>query len=68
MSRKEQIVAELDALSEDDLRRVLAEVQRLADERRAGSVMARLREIRVEGPPDLASEHDAYASGFDATS
>ncbi|WP_420455845.1 hypothetical protein [Rubrivirga sp.] len=67
MSRKDQIVAELDGLSDADLSVLLDTIHRLTDRKPAeAGVMARLRSIQIDGPDDLAANHDAYASGFDA--
>jgi len=66
MTTKEAILAEIDALDEEhlaELYRIIEEFVRSKRQSEPPSLMARLRRIKIQGPEDLAVNHDLYATG-----
>lgn len=66
MTTKELINAEIEKLSEDELKKVYGVIRSLA-ESKAGeqnpSFMSRLKRIQIEAPEDFATNVDLYVSG-----
>ena len=66
MSQKEEIIAALDELEEENVERVHALIQHLKAIQEAkpeGTFMSRLMEIKIEGPPDFSKNLDKYLYG-----
>ena len=78
MTTKEAILAEISALSdeisaldEEHLRELYCLIAEFVRARKAEqpNLMSRLQRIKIQGPQDLAANHDLYATGakrFDA--
>jgi tRNA uridine 5-carbamoylmethylation protein Kti12 len=65
MTTKEMILAEINALDEERLRelyRIIAEFVR-SKQVEQPSLMSRLQRIKIQGPNDLAANHDLYVTG-----
>ncbi|MEM6784487.1 MAG: hypothetical protein AAF624_12220 [Bacteroidota bacterium] len=61
MSTRDQIVAELDRMSEQELEMVLASIRHLLNtSSEQEGLLERLQRIRIDGPPDFASRVDDY--------
>jgi hypothetical protein len=66
MSTKELVQAELDALSDADLDALYALIKQFIQSRRHAkprSLMATLRSIQIDAPPDFAANLDLYVRG-----
>jgi hypothetical protein len=66
MSTKELIQAELDTLSDADLEALYALIKQFIQSKRPAkprSLMATLRGIQIDAPPDFATNLDLYVSG-----
>ncbi len=66
MSTKELIQAELDTLSDEDLDALYALIKHFIQSKRHAkpqSLMAALRGIHIDAPPDFAANLDLYVSG-----
>ena len=66
MSTKELIQAELETLSDEDLEALYAVIKHFIQSKRHArprSLMATLRAIQIEAPPDFATNLDLYVSG-----
>jgi hypothetical protein len=66
MSTKELIQAELDTLSDADLDALYALIKQFIQSKRPAkprSLMATLRGIQIDAPPDFAANLDLYVSG-----
>jgi hypothetical protein len=66
MSTKELIQAELDTLSDEDLDALYALIKQFIQSKRPAkprSLMATLRGIQIDAPPDFAANLDLYVSG-----
>ncbi len=66
MSTKELIQAELDTLSDEDLEALYTVIKQFIDSKRHAkprSLMATLRNIQIDAPPDFAANLDQYVSG-----
>lgn len=66
MTTKELINAEIEKLSEDELKKVYGVVKSLSQSKANGqksSFMARLKRIQIEAPEDFAANLDLYVSG-----
>ena len=66
MSTKELIQAELDTLSDEDLDGLYIVIKQFIQSKRHAkprSLMASLRDIQIEAPPDFAANLDQYVSG-----
>lgn len=66
MTTKEAILAEIENVRESDLDELYRLIQSFVKTRqqpRTENLMARLREIKIDGPEDLAENHDLYLSG-----
>jgi hypothetical protein len=66
MTTKELIEAEIEHLDEEQLDELYRVVQELAQSKKPASVpslMARLKQVRIEAPEDFAVNFDLYASG-----
>mgnify|MGYP001577200764 CR=1 FL=1 len=66
MSTKELIQAELEILSDEDLEALYAVIKHFIQSKRHAkpqSLMATLRGIQIEAPPDFATNLDLYVSG-----
>jgi hypothetical protein len=66
MSTKELIQAELDALSDEDLEALYTVIKQFMESKRHAkprSLMATLRDIQIDAPPDFAANLDQYVSG-----
>jgi len=66
MSIKELIQAELDTLSDEDLEALYALIKHFIQSKRhvkPRSLMAALRGIHIDAPPDFAANLDLYVSG-----
>jgi len=65
MSTKELIQAELDTLSDEDLEALYALIKQFIQSKRPAkprSLMATLRDIQIDAPPDFAANLDLYVS------
>ena len=65
MSTKELIQAELDTLSDEDLDALYIVIKQFIQSKRhvkPDSLMATLRDIQIDAPPDLAASLDQYVS------
>lgn len=66
MSTKERIHAELETLSDEDLEALYALIKQYIHSKRSAkprSLMAALRGIHIDAPPDFAANLDRYVSG-----
>lgn len=64
MTAKELIQAEIDDLSEEELKEVYRLVKEFTRSKTNKlSLMARLRNIRIDAPEDFAANFDLYMSG-----
>ena len=66
MSIKELIQAELETLSDADLEALYALIKQFIESKRPAkrrSLMAILRGIHIDAPPDFAANLDLYVSG-----
>lgn len=66
MTTKELIYAEIDNLGEDELEQLYELIKSFTQPKTNGdkrSIMAKLREIQFDGPPDLSTNLDLYLSG-----
>ena len=66
MSTKELIQAELETLSDADLDALYAVIKQFIQSKRPAkprSLMATLRGIQIDAPPDFAANLDLYVSG-----
>ena len=66
MSQKEEIIATLDELEDENLERVHALIQHLKAIQKAKpekSLMELLREIKIDAPPDFSKNLDKYLYG-----
>jgi len=66
MSTKELIQAELDSLSDEDLEALYTVIKHFIQSKRHAkprSLIATLREIQIDAPPDFAANLDQYVSG-----
>jgi hypothetical protein len=66
MTIKESIQAEIEKLDETDLEELYHLILDFVEQRRQtskGSLLTNLTQIRIDGPPDFAANHDLYASG-----
>ena len=67
MTIKEIIQAEIEKLDETDLEELYRLVLAFVEQRRQGSkgnLLTNLTQIKIDGPPDFAANHDLYASGI----
>lgn len=66
MTTKEMIQAEIEKLSEDELKKLYDVVRDLNQSKAGnskGSFMSRLRSIQISAPEDFAANLDLYLSG-----
>ena len=66
MSTKDLIQAELDTLSDEDLEALYAVIKRFIQSKRQAkprSLMATLRGLQIDAPPDFATNLERYVSG-----
>ena len=66
MSTKELIQAEIETLSDEDLEALYAVIKHFLQSKRHAkprSLMATLRGIQIEAPPDFTTNLDLYVSG-----
>ena len=66
MSTKELIQAELETLSDEDLEALYALIKQFIQSKHSAepqSLMAALRGIQIDAPPDFAANLDRYVSG-----
>lgn len=66
MTTKERIMAEIGALSEDDLNELISIIREFAETKRRAApptLMSRLKRIQIEAPEDFATHLDLYVSG-----
>ena len=66
MTTQELIANELSALDESDLRELYRIIQNFMASKRhaaASSLMSKLKRIKIEAPPDFATNLDLYTSG-----
>lgn len=63
MTIKEEIVSEIDTLSEASLIEVKEFVLKISSRNRKPSLMERLRKIKIDGPPDFSRHLDLYMNG-----
>ena len=66
MSTKELIQAEIETFSEEDLEALYAVIKRFIQSKRhtkPRSLLATLRGIQIDAPPDFAANLDRYVSG-----
>lgn len=66
MTIKEQIYTEINQLTESELEELYQLIQRYIEQKptmKPKSVMAKLKEIKIDGPIDLAENHDQYVLG-----
>ncbi len=66
MTIKEQIHAEIERMADDSLESLFTLIKSFAPTRAIpakGSIMAKLKKIRIEAPADFAANLDLYLSG-----
>lgn len=66
MTKKEQIKAEIDNLTEGDLEELHAIIKEFVQTKatsKKSSLMSRLRTIKIDAPEDFSIHLDQYASG-----
>lgn len=66
MTIKESIQAEIEKLDETELEELYQLILEFVDQRQQaskGSLLTNLTQIKIDGPPDFATNHDLYASG-----
>lgn len=67
MTTKEKIIEELSGLDEAGLSEVHAVVRRLSERKPVSSpqesIMAKLRKIKINAPPDFSKNLDLYLTG-----
>lgn len=67
MTTKEKIIEELSGLDEASLSEVHAVVRRLSEPKAESplqeSIMAKLRKIKIQAPPDFSKNLDLYLTG-----
>ena len=68
MSTKELIQAELETLSDEDLEALYTLIKQFIQSKQSAkpqrqSLMAALRSIQIDAPPDFATNLDLYVSG-----
>lgn len=66
MATKESIKAEVDKVGEEHLNELYSLVQTFVHSRGGGTkrtLLASLREIKIDAPEDFAANHDLYLSG-----
>ncbi|MGI9174029.1 MAG: hypothetical protein ACR2GR_01750 [Rhodothermales bacterium] len=66
MSQKEEIIASLDELEDENIERVHALIRHLKaiqEVEPEGTFMSRLMEIKMEGPSDFSKNLDKYLYG-----
>lgn len=66
MSTKEMIVSQLSILSENDLNELYLMIKQFVEVKRRAepsSLMAKLKRVRIDAPPDFAANLDLYTSG-----
>ena len=66
MTTKQLIQAEIDALGEEDLGELYEVVKRFAASKSEGNgsgILAKLRAVKIDAPPDFAANLDLYRSG-----
>ncbi len=63
MNIREEIVAKVQNLPENVLPEVFDFVKKFEENGDKPSLMARLRKIKIQGPPDFAENFDLYANG-----
>jgi hypothetical protein len=66
MTIKETIQAEIEKLDEADLEELYRLILEFIEQRRQaseGNLLTNLAQIKIDGPPDFAANHDLYASG-----
>jgi hypothetical protein len=66
MTTKDKVKQRIDSIGDeymDELDRLIEDFVRAKSENGKKSVMARLREIRIQAPEDFAANHDLYLSG-----
>lgn len=67
MTIKETIQAEIEKLDETDLEELYRLILEFVDQRRhtpKNNLLTTLTQIKIDGPPDFAANHDLYATGF----
>ncbi len=63
MTVREEIIAKVQNLPENALPEVYEFVEKIVEKESKPSFMQRLRQIKIEGPPDFAENFDLYANG-----
>lgn len=63
MTVREEIIAKVQNLPENVLPEIYEFVEKIAEKENKPSFMERLRQIKIEGPPDFSENFDLYASG-----
>ncbi len=63
MNIREEIVAKIQNLPENVLPEVFDFVEKFEEKEEKPSLMSRLREIKIQGPPDFAENIDLYMNG-----
>ena len=66
MTSKERIKMEIDNVPEerlDDLHQLVKEFSKSKNSGGKGNLMAKLRQIKIQGPKDFSKNIDAYLSG-----
>jgi hypothetical protein len=63
MEIREQIIEEVQKIPEQHLTEFQEIVKDFVEKKSKPSLMERLRQIKIQGPPDFAENFDLYASG-----
>ena len=63
MNIREEIVEKIQRIPENRLSELYKVVEELADEEKKPSLMERLRQIKIDAPPDFSRNIDLYMSG-----
>jgi hypothetical protein len=67
MTKRQMIQVELENLNDEDLAEVLGVVKKLAAKKHATGtkpgLLAKLKQVKIEGPEDFAANLDLYLSG-----
>ncbi len=63
MNIREEIVEKIQRIPESSLPEIYEAVEKIEQKEARPSLMERLAQIKIEGPPDFAENFDLYMSG-----
>jgi hypothetical protein len=66
MTTKELIQAEIEKIGEDDLPELYGVIQQFVAAKsgqQGAGILSKLRDVKIDAPPDFASNFDLYLSG-----